>query len=474
MSTAPTVTPSAIAFTPSASPDIPEFDVFQQVFALSMLANKVWLNSGSADALQQQLQYDLSAFLVCPPPPLAKADPTKYPPLTPSNDAVAKIGHWNVVWGPAVFQNDDSKEADNAVIVAYCDSVNFIQPDRSIVTNPAYVVAIAATNPRSMFDWADEDFYVKQTVEFNGWDPLTPLPKPNWPPFTPANTPVAAGVPLISMGTAIGVSTLLLLSPPDGAVCPGISLNQFLQGLGRLPPPTIGDGWTLIVTGHSLAGALSPTLALYLEASGIFANTNITTRYVYPTAGATPGNAAFMQTFGNNFPPIVIPPKASAALPSWHHQSWNRLLWNQLDVIPHAWNLWDLAAIPTLYGPLGVETAKAVDSLVVWAAGQSGASWADYVRINNQSLPGKKTKPAIFDLLGFLSEAAFQHMEMYCGTESAPGLIIKRMPQSTITRHPLPGVNGITELEAIGKILEWIIEWLAKHPIGAVSSPDPQ
>ncbi|MEN9864973.1 MAG: hypothetical protein RL748_563 [Pseudomonadota bacterium] len=50
---------------------------------------------------------------------------------------------------------------------------------------------------------------------------------------------------------------------------------------------------TLIFTGHSLAGALSPTMAMFLYSDP--ANSGWKSIHVQPSAGATPGNAAFAQ-----------------------------------------------------------------------------------------------------------------------------------------------------------------------------------
>ena len=443
-----------------------------------MLANKVWLNQGTAEALQQQLQYDLSAYLVCPPPPLPAPPPppapNNYPSLTPLDATIAQLGLWEVVWGPAVFQNEGSNVADNAAYVAYCDALPITLPDGSTVTQPAFVVAMAATNPQSRLDWLTEDFYVGKAVEFEDWDPLNP--QPTSPPFTPAHTPVAADVPVISMGTAIGVSKLLALegppTPPNGAnrfgPVGGMSLYQFLKDLAGTMP----QACSLVFTGHSLAGALSPTLALYLETSGLFDDSNLSPRYVYPTAGATPGNMAFHRLFSEKFPAVV-----DSSAP---YRRWNTLLWNHLDIIPHAWQVTDLAAIPTLYGGMRARAAQKVDALVAMATANSLSSKVDYVRLRDERLEGELlyetniegwpiTLVPIKWFLDFMIEAGYQHMGMYSGSASRRGLILPRMPDAP-TANLLPGVTKLDMLEVCRGLEKWINDWIQQHPLDKPAS----
>ena len=175
------------------STSTPSYDAYQQVFGLSMLANRAGGYTGSQVQLQQQLQYDLSFYLSGVP-----AVPGMTPPNpSPMSSAVTALGNWKLVWGPALLEHVDknghpSGVSDNAVYVAYNESVAF--PGGS--TLPAYVVAIAATNPISTFDWLVEDFDVSSVVEWSTYDPANIV--------AAKNVPVATGIPMISMGTAIG------------------------------------------------------------------------------------------------------------------------------------------------------------------------------------------------------------------------------------------------------------------------------
>jgi hypothetical protein len=99
---------------------------------------------------------------------------------------------------------------------------------------------------------------------------------------------------------------------------------------------------TLIFTGHSLGGALSPTLALALKEQGLNLK-DWKAVYVYPTAGPTAGNATFATYFSQTFP--------QSATGSQPWQVWNADLANSLDIVPRAWNAQTLATIPNLYAP---------------------------------------------------------------------------------------------------------------------------
>jgi hypothetical protein len=112
---------------------------------------------------------------------------------------------------------------------------------------------------------------------------------------------------------------------------PGQNLLEFLEGViansGGAPP-------SIIFTGHSLGGALSPTLALAVsDQAREWVNGNSVMISVEPSAGATPGNQDFSEYYGEQL-------GASTTR-----------LWNNIDVVPHAWNETMLSEIPSLYQP---------------------------------------------------------------------------------------------------------------------------
>ncbi|MCI2263493.1 lipase family protein [Xanthomonas indica] len=337
------------------------YDQYQTVFALSSLANWVSRRHGVASALQADYQRVLHATLGSAP-------------------AQATIGAWDVVWGPQIWQAKDSNRSDNAMFVAKSSNVNGIDGD-------VYVVAICATNPYSFYDWLVEDFDVASVVKFAKYDPLAPTP------------PVAAGklilpeTPVISMGAALGVWHLLNMVSPASAAAPGTTLDTFLKTAAE-------TGATVIFAGHSLGGALSPTMATWLKSTQRLDGCKAV--YCYPTAGATPGNAAFADLYAATLPPSAIGEKP--------YQAWNHDLWNTLDVVPHAWVLKMLGEIRHIYGNgpiLGVE------AFVFLATFNALASGVSYRQITNQSLQGTLSGSAPKSTLEFLKQMAIQHGTAY-------------------------------------------------------------
>ena len=320
----------------------PQYDKFQQAFALSMLSNAVSNTQGSAADLTALLAKKVNATL---------ADG--------ANQAL--VGAWSVVWGPQIWQKPDTNLAANAMYVAHNPAVPGL--------GDTYVVAIAATNEASKYDWLLEDADVWQTVNFSTWDPLSGQADA---------AELSAGelskrtTPHIAKGTAVGVQQLLEMVSPAGCPASGQSLTQFLGALKN-----VGSS-TLIATGHSLAGALSPTLALYLKTRNLV--TSFGNMFVYPTAGATPGNQSFANLFNSTLP--------QAQQGTQTYQVWNTDLWNSIDVVPHAWNQSDLAMIPQLYGTLPLLFRLEVNAIVELAQADARLSLMSYERIQNASFPG--------------------------------------------------------------------------------------
>lgn len=431
----------------------PSLDAYQQVFGMACIVGRAAGYTGTQNKLQLQLQYDLSFYLNNVPPVscMKQTDPsTADPSVTPV------LGSWNLVWGPAVLEEIvdglPTGVADNALFVAQCNAVQF--PGGPSM--PVYVVAISGTNPDSAFDWKDEDFAVSTVVNWNTYNPSDVAP-----------SPYDSSKPFISQGTAVGVGNLLGLISPNTAAAPGTSLEQFLAG-AKTEPHT-----ALIFCGHSLAGALSPTLALYLQTRdklGAFE-----TALVYPTAGPTPGEVNFAALFNSTFP----------ALPSgWEpqtlpYQSWNTMHWNELDVVPHAWQKEDLEMIANIYGhspkPYTAATLSALQAIAVNDASKSGAA---YTRIRNSSLPGTLQKwygqiqinvpPQSMD--DYVHQLALQHINMYSGIKPSlnnpagvPGLVLPQpLPESTLTGL-VPGVVPILQAEIIKKTNDQITGWIAAH-----------
>lgn len=426
----------------------PSLDAYQQVFGMAGLANRAGGYNGFGIQLQQQLQYDLSYYFNNVPP--VKIMDQKTPSIA-NPSAVSELGNWDLVWGPALIEEKNEKGvptgvADNALYVVKSNAVAF--PGGP--TLPTYVVAIAATNPSSLYDWETEDFSVAEVV--------------NWTTYNPSNFAPSAynGTdPYISKGTATGISILLGLESPQSAASPNTTLQQFLAGLNPDPDTAI------IFCGHSLAGALSPTLALYLKENKDLNAFGVT--LVYPTAGPTSGEAAFANLFNSKFPPLP---------PGWQqqsgtYQSWNTMHWNNLDVVPHAWPVSELEKIATIYGQATNNmTPYILQTLQKLAIDDSSKSGASYTRIQNQSLPGQlqttiKTPPET--LQDYMLQLGVQHVAMYNGIPAAGpnpqvnGLILPQPLPKPAVLNLVPGVTAVTESEMVIKIMNQILEWILSH-----------
>ncbi len=176
------------------------------------------------------------------------------PPISANNKAT-----WKVVWGPAVYTVPGAKYQDNLMFVA-----------QSLANPTQYAIAIRGTNGISELDFILEDFDFLQQM--------------NWP--LGAATPRPAGA-MISESTSIDMHILLAM---QGTIASGAkqSLFTFLQ------TQTVQRGISVCVTGHSLGGCLSGTMALYLKENIRVWNNNrqcIVSAVTF--AGPTAGNAQF-------------------------------------------------------------------------------------------------------------------------------------------------------------------------------------
>ncbi|QDW23958.1 lipase family protein [Pedobacter sp. KBS0701] len=435
----------------------PSLDAYQQVFGLACIANRAGGYNGTGSELQLQLQYDLSFYLNNVPPVKVMGQTA---PSVADSSVTPILGDWNLVWGPALIEETDQKEkptgvADNALFVAQCDAVAY--PGGP--TLPTYVVAVAATNPASLYDWETEDFSVAEVVNWTNYNPV--LFKPSAYNGTD---------PYISNGTATGIKILLSLTSPPTAASPGTTLEEFIASLQPGPQSAI------VFCGHSLAGALSPTLALYLKQHNQLDAFGVS--LVYPTAGPTPGESAFANLFNNTFPPL---PEGWTAQ-SGDYQSWNTMHWNTLDVVPHAWHQTDLQQIAQIYGQspnlLTRSTLNTLQRLVLKRAATSGAN---YTRIQNQSLPGTlqhadQSSPTINTppktMKDYITQLFLQHVSLYSGIPAQPGspavqglILPQPLPQPVYPpgKALLPGVKKVTSLELIIRIMEQILAWIASY-----------
>jgi hypothetical protein len=271
-------------------------------------------------------------------------------------------GNWGVAWGPVVVQLNTTSYAINAMYVAESKD----EPG-------TYVVGIAGTNPSSLFDWLVEDGMV-----------ATQLP---WL-YALFSAPDAK----ISLGTGIGLAILQNAAPGTGIPGTGTTLLEFLQATVQKQAMN-----KLIVSGHSLGGALSATVALWLHDVRILWDpAGVVDLSTMPTAGPSAGNAAFARYSDDKL----------------HPQRFS----SDIDVVPHAWQPSDLAAIPTLYAP-DIEPDVLITDLVAFAERLSAAG--DYTQLRGEPgwFPRQVEKSIINPYAGaaynFVVQLAYQHTVAY-------------------------------------------------------------
>ncbi|QRV98792.1 Lipase (class 3) [Ceratobasidium sp. AG-Ba] len=308
-----------------------QYNVFQQIFGLSLASNLLSQCKGTAPSLQQQLSEALPAAL-------NQAGPG-----------------WKVVWGPVVWKHDDSNDSplDNACFIAKNEELIFDDG----ISRPAFVIAIAAT--ASQWTWHNEDFAIAQVVDLDHWTAAGLESISQEPNLIPQNKAQSDNA-LITNGFGLAVYQLLNNVPPEGSPGYPRNLPEFLlQTTFTSSSPTP----KLVITGHSLGGALSPILAYtFLKANvlGPFSQKDV---YVYPTAGPSPGNTTFAKKFASLFPP----PTSASGLTGYQH--WNCNIVCDLDPVPCAYcidtgeKLLKLQRLLTIYGKAPGWVVGAVFSL---------------------------------------------------------------------------------------------------------------
>lgn len=329
------------------------YNRLQQVFCLNWLSNAAAGRRGTQSELQDYVTEGVNQTLA-------------------DRKVQNLIGNWltkespsQVAWGPVVYQhNTDGSLFDNVA-----DNTMFVA-ENTIGDVTTLVVAIAGTNPVSWYGWLVEDFNVVPTVA--------------WSEVLAGNF---AGehssdrsTPRISQATATGVQHLLL-DMTDATE--GFLLDFLTERVKTAEPGTL----EVMVTGHSLGGALSATLALYLtDLQGNPDSWDPDRKAVVtalPSAGATPGNGAFAVHYDD-------------ALGSRTNR-----IWNALDVVPHAWELGMLNEVAHLYYPYIVPNPLVL-TLVGAATAASIASEQDYLQLNHQTAP----LPGQISLNGIVSKIA--------------------------------------------------------------------
>jgi Lipase (class 3) len=336
---------------------------------------------------------------------------------------------WKIVWGPSTVV-ELYKKPDWLLHLATFTATNSAYVVRSQSQN-RYVLAIAGTNFDSVFDLLAEDLFIVPGVT---WESALQTWGKSGKPVEPSST----DVPNLTSGTFIGISSVLGLRDPNTQA----TLQSFLQTLN------LGVNETLTVTGHSLGGALSPTLALALiDPQGPLSSLPASQVRTYPTAGPTPGNTAFAARYFEHLP-------ASIGQQPW--QTWNANLWNTYDLVPRAWGIDTLYALPGLYalsleygiGDLAQLTAKTtlagqISELFAAKAGLPG-------RLNTLSVPGNfVTSPLPIDCFFYQYQPLWPFEEYL----TKPQAKARGIPDSALHPIPLEQQIGCQHIEAYAQFI---------------------
>lgn len=266
---------------------------------------------------------------------------------------------WTPVWGPVVYSNDPGANtviADNTMVL-------FNSPSQNL-----FVLAIAGTNIDSMYDWFKEDFSVNTRVS---WRTVV---------GNQVNIPILDSLAAISGGTYTGLQILLNMQDSNK----NTMISALQTAVGKLKTKA-----TLAVAGHSLGGALAPTMALYLHdmqqtSSNWNSSGNISAIQAWPTAGPTPGNGSWATYYQY----VVNKETGSSYGAPLSYTS----KYNTLDVIPQAWQSSTLANVPTIYEPnikqpSGSNPVETVTGVLAVGAVLNSVDTSNILSVFNQVTP---------------------------------------------------------------------------------------
>lgn len=269
---------------------------------------------------------------------------------------VGSDADWRIVWGPVVYTYKNAHYQDSGMFVA------------QQISNPVnYVVAIRGTNSKAFEDWLKEDFDV--------------LARKHWPEATGAK---------ISHATHNGLHLLVHhLIPDSGLPGAGQTIEEFLQSIA-------GRRISLSFTGHSLGGALAPTLALFFkqsqsQAGGWDPDSNVTVTCT-AFAGSSAGNVQFADYSNGQF----------GANPC-------RRIHNTHDIVPRAWNRKTFRGLKTIYDSAGISMpTKAHIALDLFLLALTRKA---YTQIDNSLSFEFPINKSLGD--SYFKQVGFQHVKSY-------------------------------------------------------------
>ena len=282
---------------------------------------------------------------------------------------------WEMAWGPALNIGHNQKKgefhADNSLFV--------VKGIDASTQKKVYVVAVAGTNALSAFEEIEEDITVGKVKPWN---------------------PTDASCGNLSTGSHVGFDIVYLL-PFEHNHQHNI-LQNTLKAFFKHEMTTHAENMEIITCGHSLGGALSPLIAVALKELSLEKGLDINVS-TYPTAGPTPGDGTF----------------AAYAERTLGKENYISMI-NTNDIVPMAWEHDTLINIPNVYDNeefghiiLHPDQKRENGILKMLANLDKKTENLDYTRIAKEEEQKFEGKPQIPKSADFMTEALYQHLDVY-------------------------------------------------------------